>query len=62
MNDVSKLSLGEFAEDLKTRLSDQITTCSQHLDNKGIKEGEAIAESFSYNIDEELNKLLEEGK
>jgi hypothetical protein len=23
---------------------------------------EAIAESFSYNMDEELNKLLEEGK
>lgn len=23
---------------------------------------EAVAESFSYNIDEELNKLLEEGK
>ena len=46
MNDVSKLSLGEFAENLKTRLSDQITTCSHHLDNKGITEGEAIAESF----------------
>lgn len=46
MNDVSKLSLGEFAGDLKTRLSDQISTCSQHLDNEGIKENEAIAESF----------------
>ncbi len=36
MNDVSKLSLGEFAGDLKTRLFDQITTCRQHLDNEGI--------------------------
>lgn len=46
MNDVSKLSLGEFVGDLKTRLFDQITTCRQHLDNEGITGGEAIAESF----------------